>query len=434
MLLEPWVRNWDEAWYAEIIKQMAVGGKGWLMPWWNGQYYFDHPPVYFWLSGLVVKLFGLGEWQVRIVSVLAGIGVVGLTYVLGKKLFNRRVGITASLVLISLAQVGVRLSHGNLDALMIGWFLLTFYLWLKGRQWLAGLSLGLGFLVKGWLVGLFPMVSILIYEVINKRRLPVKQLLGVILVGAGVFLAWVIPAAGRFGQPLIDRYLLAADAGRLARPLETWSLKFFEYLLRDLGLWIIPGLIWLVKPKSVEAKKMRTIASLGLVAFGFIFGLNFSNEKSDWYILPAYPLLALVIGYLVSRWNKVVVGGLIIAGLINAYRVEMIYPDRSRVGAELGREAKKIIPRGETVVLDDHDFTAFLYYSDADMVYVPSGAGGKPGEWWTLKYSELSELVEKRAPVWIVTPNPANLPQGLVMTEMAEYQGYKFLRALPTLR
>ena len=75
MLLEPWVRNWDEAWYAEIIKQMAVGGKGWLMPWWNGQYYFDHPPVYFWLSGLVVKLFGLGEWQVRIVSVLAGIGV-----------------------------------------------------------------------------------------------------------------------------------------------------------------------------------------------------------------------------------------------------------------------------------------------------------------------------------------------------------------------
>ena len=112
----------------------------------------------------------------------------------------------------------------------------------------------------------------------------------------------------------------------------------------------------------------------------------------------------------------------------------MIYPDRSRVGAELGREAKKIIPRGETVVLDDHDFTAFLYYSDADMVYVPSGAGGKPGEWWTLKYSELSELVEKRAPVWIVTPNPANLPQGLVMTEMAEYQGYKFLRALPTLR
>ena len=62
MLFEPWVRNWDEAWYAEIIKNMAVKDYGWLMPWWNGRYYFDHPPLYFWLSGVVVKLFGLGEW------------------------------------------------------------------------------------------------------------------------------------------------------------------------------------------------------------------------------------------------------------------------------------------------------------------------------------------------------------------------------------
>ena len=118
MLFEPWVRNWDEAWYAEIIKNMAVKDYGWLMPWWNGRYYFDHPPLYFWLSGLVVKLFGLGEWQVRLVSVVAGVGVLWLTYAVGKKLFGRRAGIGASLVLVSLAQVIVRFSHGNLDSLM----------------------------------------------------------------------------------------------------------------------------------------------------------------------------------------------------------------------------------------------------------------------------------------------------------------------------
>src|SRR3989344_9311322 len=178
MLFEPWVRNWDEAWYAEIIKNMAVKDYGWLMPWWNGQYYFDHPPLYFWLSGLVVKLFGLGEWQLRIVAVLAGIGVVWLTYILGKKLFNRRAGIVASLVLVSWAQVLVRFSHGNLDSLTIFWFLVVFYWWLKGRWWLAGVALGLGWLTKGWLLGLLPLGWIGIYELVVKKRLAVKRLVG----------------------------------------------------------------------------------------------------------------------------------------------------------------------------------------------------------------------------------------------------------------
>ncbi|MBI4035069.1 MAG: glycosyltransferase family 39 protein [Candidatus Chisholmbacteria bacterium] len=426
---EGWLRNWDEAWYAEIIKNMAVKDYGWLMPWWNGRYYFDHPPLYFWLSSMVVKLFGLGEWQVRIVAVVAGLGVVWLTYILGKRLFSRRAGIGASLMVVSLAQVIVRFSHGNLDSLMIFLFLLTFYLWFRQKPGWAGITLGLGFLVKGWLVGLFPIVWIGIYEGVVKKRLPVKRMMRVMLIGTGVFLAWVIPAAIRFGKPVVDRYLLMPEAGRLSRPEAMWSLKFFEYLVRDVGLWVIPGLILVLKPKWVEANKRRTMAILLLVSFGFIFSLNFLDEKSDWYLLPVYPLLALVIGYLSSRWNKVAVTMLVIVGLVNAYRVEMIYPDRSAVGAELGRYARKVIPRGETVVLDDHDFTAFLFYSDAGMVYVPSPGGGKPGEWWMLGYDELTKLVAEKAPVWIVTPNLNNLPEELRVKETAEYKGYKFLRA-----
>ena len=62
------LRNWDEAWYAEIIKNMAFGKYGVLMPFWNGRYYFDNAPLYFWLSAPVFKIFGAGEWQARFVS------------------------------------------------------------------------------------------------------------------------------------------------------------------------------------------------------------------------------------------------------------------------------------------------------------------------------------------------------------------------------
>ena len=67
------LRNWDEAWYAEIIKNMASGKYGFLMPFWNGRYYFDHAPLYFWLSAPIFKIFGAGEWQARFVSATAAV-------------------------------------------------------------------------------------------------------------------------------------------------------------------------------------------------------------------------------------------------------------------------------------------------------------------------------------------------------------------------
>src|SRR3990172_10778079 len=80
------LRNWDEAWYAEIIKNMALGKYGYLMPFWNGRYYFDHAPLYFWLSAPVFKIFGAGEWQTRFVSAVAAIFAAFLIFKIGKKL------------------------------------------------------------------------------------------------------------------------------------------------------------------------------------------------------------------------------------------------------------------------------------------------------------------------------------------------------------
>ena len=134
-------------------------------------------------------------------------------------------------------------------------------------------------------------------------------------------------------------------------------------------------------------------------------------------------------GQVASRWKGVILTGLVLAGLINAYRVEMMYPDRSAVGATLGRYAKNIIPRGETVILDDHDFTAWLFYADVGMVYVPfDSAQGKPGEWWTLKYEEIPDLVQEKGQVWWITPQTAREWPGVSSVKVSEYQGYSFWR------
>jgi 4-amino-4-deoxy-L-arabinose transferase-like glycosyltransferase len=47
----------DEAIYAEVSKEMVQRGE-WLTPHWNGHQWFEKPPVYFWATALLFKVFG----------------------------------------------------------------------------------------------------------------------------------------------------------------------------------------------------------------------------------------------------------------------------------------------------------------------------------------------------------------------------------------
>lgn len=56
-------------------------------------------PVYFWASFVMVWLFGLTDWVVRLPSVFFGIGTVVLVYFLGKTVFNKYIGLIAMFLL-----------------------------------------------------------------------------------------------------------------------------------------------------------------------------------------------------------------------------------------------------------------------------------------------------------------------------------------------
>ena len=58
-----------------------------------------HPPLYYWLLNLWVRLFGLSENGLRSLSVFASAATVGLTYDLGRRLFGRVAGLLAAFLL-----------------------------------------------------------------------------------------------------------------------------------------------------------------------------------------------------------------------------------------------------------------------------------------------------------------------------------------------
>src|SRR5918992_5693634 len=79
--LERSALHFDEAIYAQVSKEIVERNE-WLTPSWNGQLWFHKPPVFFWTTALLFKLFGVGEVWARFASAVSGLGVLLLSYVI----------------------------------------------------------------------------------------------------------------------------------------------------------------------------------------------------------------------------------------------------------------------------------------------------------------------------------------------------------------
>src|ERR1700754_3124204 len=70
--------NWDEGIYAEISREMLSLGA--LVPHWNYQPWFEKPPLMFWITAALFKVFGVSDFWARAGSALSGVLTVALLH------------------------------------------------------------------------------------------------------------------------------------------------------------------------------------------------------------------------------------------------------------------------------------------------------------------------------------------------------------------
>src|SRR3972149_1424246 len=172
-----------------------------------------------------------------------------------------------------------------------------------------------GYLIKGWFVGLFPLLWIFSYSIFAERKLPKK--IGVILIFAAISSGWwYLAGILKLGRQFSDWYLFNPGGGLLAKPLESFSLNYFADLFRDIGFWWVLIFIAAIRLKKLSSFEKSILISFLVPSLIFIFSLNFLSEKLGWYNLPAYPLVAMVIGLLGYRvfrlFPKIVIGAVLI--------------------------------------------------------------------------------------------------------------------------
>jgi 4-amino-4-deoxy-L-arabinose transferase-like glycosyltransferase len=342
-LRNPWPS--DEPRFTLAAKQMVENGD-WLFPHRGIELYADKPPMLMWLEAASFEI--VRNWRIAFMlpSFLASLGTLLLVYDLGRRLWNRKVGMYAAMAALMCIQFVFQAKRAQIDPLVV--FYITAANWgllrhlLRGPDWrmywFGCFCAGLGVITKG--VGFLALFMLLPYVWAAFRRWDGvsvmgpgawwRWLLGLLATLAAIGL-WLIPmllaARSHTDNPIYAAYvnniLFHQTAGRYAHAWHHIQSKFY-YLPIMLYGWLplsltYPGSIprwW----QALKAKDARILLPLGWMLLVLLF-FSASAGKRDVYILPMLPMLALITApyletMLSTRWLRalcalflIVIGG-----------------------------------------------------------------------------------------------------------------------------
>ncbi|MBI2454493.1 MAG: glycosyltransferase family 39 protein [Parcubacteria group bacterium] len=176
-------------WFTNGERQRTILSESEGLPWWLNLSFHDHPPLLFLIQHLFFSIFGDSLFAARLPSALFGLASVYLIYLIGRKLFDEKMGlISAFIFAVSFAHASVsRLAM--MEGLLFFFILANIYYFLKflgsasspqaikRDWWKFGLTFGLAILTKYIAVFLLP-VYLTIWILKSKDRPSSKHILG----------------------------------------------------------------------------------------------------------------------------------------------------------------------------------------------------------------------------------------------------------------
>jgi 4-amino-4-deoxy-L-arabinose transferase-like glycosyltransferase len=299
-LLEP-----DEGRNAEVAREMLEAGE-WVVPRFHGFPYLDKPVLYFDAVSASFALFGRSEATARIPSVLFALVTALAAYRLGERLLGRRQAL-AGVAVLSSAPLFMGFARIVIFDMALACFVTGALLFAEegGRGWrwgfpLAWVATALAVLTKGPVGFLLPVLGIVSLSLGQGRALRayLKP------VHLGLFLTLVLPwlLAMESRNPGFLRYALQVETlERLTRPTFERSGPRYYYL-PVLFLALFPWSLASLRSAPRWARSLRTLGQpspergMLLAAGSMVLFFTLSTSKLPGYVLPALPLLALLVG------------------------------------------------------------------------------------------------------------------------------------------
>lgn len=308
------LHNWDEAIYAQIAKEILLTGD-WITLHWGFQYWIDKPPLLMWITASLFKWFGVTEFWARAASAFSGIGLVLTTFLIGKHLYNRQVGLFSALLLLTSFDFVKWSRNGMLDVMLALLSYLALYGYIKSaegnRKWwyFIGISVGLAILLKGLAAFIAP-ITLLLVLIFNGRLFTVLRSRDFwIGVGLAVVIAapWHILMYLQFGMEFLEKYF-AYQISYATSVLDRHSGNVFFYI-EKIGAGFAPWSLLAIFAlwsglKENLAGQTRSRILLTVTALVFLV-YTVAETKLSTYAIPVYPALSILTAAMLFSYSKV---------------------------------------------------------------------------------------------------------------------------------
>lgn len=319
----------DESRYVSMSKDM-FNSKDFLTLYLNKEFFFEKPPLYFWSECLAFGLFGKAtEGIARFPVALYGALSCFAIYFLGRKVISRTYGIVSSLILATSLEFLILAKFAILDIVVascitfsLAFGILTNYVQKESNKkymwWLFYFFSGMAVMAKGIPGFVIPFGSMFFISIFSKKFKEIFQpqyfIVGFIIFFA-VTLPWHIIMLKIHNPLFYNEYIIKHHIARFLGSEELGRQQpFYFYLLTILwGFfpWILSCLTVLIRKiikKDFCVKDINDTQKLmvyaGIIALLTLFFFSASKTKLITYILPIYPALALLGGYIWINYIK----------------------------------------------------------------------------------------------------------------------------------
>jgi 4-amino-4-deoxy-L-arabinose transferase-like glycosyltransferase len=329
MISPPSLMDDVDAVQAQIARNMLTSGD-WVTARVDGVPDFEKGPLVYWLIAESFNRFGVSDWAARIPVVLAAIALAWLTTAFGTWAFGIRAGFYAGLSISTCLGLFLFTRILISDAMLTGSIALSLWAFLRitedderrPRWWafVMAASLGTSLLFKSLIGVVFPIAAALIYLAITRQLFnakvwkalhPLSGLLVVLLIAA----PWHILAALR--NPPFFAFTMRSAPGEYHGFL--WFYFINEQLLRFLNtryprdydtvprlyfwllhlVWLFPWSVYFPAVLKLDFRPRDRAGRTRLLALcwtGFILVFFTFSTTQEYYSMPCYPALALLLG------------------------------------------------------------------------------------------------------------------------------------------
>lgn len=390
--------NWDEAWYAEVTKQMLKNHNP-IVLYWNGKVFFDKTPLNFWLDAVSAIIFGLNEFAIRLPSAISGFVIISIVTVYAMRRWGMLPAV-AAFSAVALNNLFIwRTRTGNLDALASLLIFLIYFVMISKhprRILILGVLFGLTYLQKASLVG-YPLAIFFMHEVLFQWRHVLRNgiwYMGGTILFVSIVGVWLSLGNAQVGPEFANYYLYKADQGVAHIAPEYFNTDYLWHtyysLQRRIFYLFAIGVVFL----GMHARK-REYLTLAAFALALLVQLTFTQKNNNWYLVPSIPFWGITVAF--GTWNLIHLSRrflkrrlyvalvqilILIPILYVSYKtftvnIQAIIDTRANVAEVASAKTIRSLSRPDDRILRlDYSYPVTMYYSDRITEYHTTIDGG----------------------------------------------------------